>query len=60
VEIHRDDQLVVEIFRDETKFKRTLTIFKKDIDHEMLEECLEIFRKEIPWNFFDHKKLCNE
>jgi hypothetical protein len=51
VEIYRDDKLVVEIFRDDTKLARTVTIFKPDIELELLEECIRIFKKEIPWDF---------
>ena len=51
VEIYRNDELVVEIFRDDTKLTRTVAIFKKEISLELLEESIEIFKKEIPWDF---------
>jgi hypothetical protein len=51
VEIYRNDELVVEIFRDDAKLTRTVTIFKKDISLELLEESIEIFKKEIPWDY---------
>jgi hypothetical protein len=57
VEIYRDNELVVEIFRDDTKCTRTVTIFKKDIGLELLEECIEIFKKEIPWDFINYNDL---
>lgn len=60
VEIYRDDKLVVEIFRDDTKLTRTVTIFKSDIELELLEECIQIFKKEIPWDFIDYEKLDDE
>jgi len=57
VEIYRDNELVVEILRDDTKCTRTVTIFKKDIGLELLEECIEIFKKEIPWDFINYNNL---
>jgi hypothetical protein len=53
VEIYRNDELVIRIFRDDTKLTRTVTIFKKDISLELLEESIEIFKKEIPWDFIN-------
>ena len=60
VKIYRDDKLVVEIFRDDTKFTRIVTIFKSDFTLDLLEECIEIFKKEIPWDFIDCEKLNDE
>ena len=54
VEIYRKDELVVEIFRDDTEKTRTITIFKKDISLELMEEAIEIFKKEIPWDFIEY------
>jgi hypothetical protein len=54
VEIYRNDELIVEIFRDDTKLTRTVTIFKKDISLKLLEESIEIFKKEIPWDFINY------
>lgn len=60
VEIYRNDELVVEIFRDDTKCTRTVTIFRKDISLELLEESIAIFKKEIPWDFINYDELKNE
>lgn len=54
VEIYRKDELVVEIFRDDTEKTRTITVFKKDISLELMEEAIEIFKKEIPWDFIEY------
>lgn len=54
VEIYRNDELVVKIFRDDTKLTRTVTVFKKDISLELLEESINIFKKEIPWDFINY------
>ena len=53
VEIYRDNKLVVEIFRDDTEKTRTIKIFSNSISLELMEESIEIFRKEIPWEFID-------
>lgn len=54
VEIYRDDELIVEIFRDDTDRTRTVTVFKESISLELMEESIKIFKKEIPWNFIEY------
>ncbi|WP_321281155.1 hypothetical protein [Marinifilum fragile] len=56
VEIYREDKLVIEIFRDDTKRNRTVTLFQKDIPLELMEESIQIFKKEIPWDFIEYEK----
>ncbi|AFY38367.1 hypothetical protein Lepto7376_2067 [[Leptolyngbya] sp. PCC 7376] len=51
VEIYRNNELVVEIFRDDTDRTRTVTVFKESVSLELVEECIEIFKREIPWDF---------
>lgn len=54
VEIYRDDELIVEIFRDDTDRTRTVTVFKDSISLELMEEFIQIFKKEIPWDFIEY------
>jgi len=54
VEIYRNDELVVEIFRDDTERTRTVTVFKESVSLELMEECIQIFKKEIPWDFIEY------
>lgn len=54
VEIYRNDKLVVEIFRDDTEKTRIVTVFNKDISLELIEEAIENFKKEIPWDFIEY------
>jgi hypothetical protein len=54
VEIYRNDELIVEIFRDDTDKTRTIRVFKENITLELMEECIEIFKKEIPWDFIKY------
>jgi hypothetical protein len=55
VEIYRDDKLVVEIFRDDSERTRTVTVFKESISLELMEESIQIFKKEIPWDFIEYE-----
>lgn len=56
VEIYRDDELVVEIFRDDTDRTRTVTVFKESVSLELMEECIAIFKKEIPLDFIKYEE----
>ena len=51
VEIYRNNELVAEIFRDDKDKTRTVRIFKENISLELMEEYIQIFKKEIPWEF---------
>jgi hypothetical protein len=53
IEIYRDNKLVIEIFRDDSELTRTVTIFNREIGLDLLEESIEHFKKEIPWEFID-------
>ncbi len=55
VEIYRDDELVIEIFRDDTEKNRTVTVFKEFISLEQMEESIRIFKEEIPWDFIEYE-----
>jgi len=56
IEVYRNDELVVEIFRDDTDRTRTITVYKENISLELMEEAIETFKKEIPWNFIEDPK----
>ena len=60
IEVYRNDKLVVEIFRDDTDKTRTVTVYKENISLELMEECISIFKKEIPWDFIDYTEIENE
>ncbi len=51
IEVYRNDELVLEIFRDDTEKKRTVTLFIKDVSLELIEESIAIFKKDIPHNY---------
>ena len=53
IEVYRDDEMVVEIFRSDSDKTRTIKIFKEDISLQLMEESIATFKKEIPWDFID-------
>ena len=57
VEIYRNNELLIEIFRDDSKRTRTVTFFKKDIDLELIEKSIIDFKKKIPWDFINYNEL---
>lgn len=54
IEVYRNNEMVLEIFRDDTKKTRTVTVYKKDIPLELIQESIETFKKEIPWDFIKY------
>ncbi|MEG3660219.1 hypothetical protein V5097_22605, partial [Arenibacter palladensis] len=40
VEIYRNDELIAEVFRDDTEKTRKIRIFKENISLELMEECI--------------------
>ena len=54
VEIYLGAELVVEVFRDDTRKAREVTLHKRDVPLEIVEESIAIFKKEIPWDFIDY------
>ena len=57
IEVYNDEELILEIFRDDTEMTRTVTLYRKDIQLDFLDECIRSFKKEIPWDFIDYNKL---
>lgn len=53
VEIYFRDKLLIEVFRDDTKKTREITLYEKDLALEIVEEAISIFKREIPWEFQD-------
>jgi hypothetical protein len=54
IEVYRNNELVLEIFRDDTKKRRTVTVFKENIPLELIEESIETFKKRIQWDFIKY------
>ncbi len=53
VEIYENDELVIEIFREDTNRRRTVRVLKKNVSLELMEKSIEIFKREIPNDFID-------
>jgi hypothetical protein len=53
VEVYFEGELLLEVFRDDTKKSRQISLFKNDIPLEVVEASIEEFKKEIPWEFQD-------
>nr|WP_320023172.1 hypothetical protein [uncultured Draconibacterium sp.] len=51
IEVYRQNELVVEIFRNDNDKTRTVTIFKENVSLELIEESINAFRKKIPWEY---------
>ncbi|MFL1453378.1 hypothetical protein ACJO5Y_02930 [Marinobacter sp. GN3S48] len=56
VEIYIDEDLILEIFRDDTDRTRTVTVFKEPVSLEVMEESISIFKREIPWDFIEYEE----
>jgi len=54
VELYDGDKLLVEIFRDDTERARTVTVFHENVSLERMERAIELFKKEIPWDFIEY------
>ncbi|MCL1667623.1 hypothetical protein M2T82_06055 [Elizabethkingia ursingii] len=53
IEIYKNEDLVLEIFRDDTDKKRTIRVFEDNIDLDIIEESILLFKKNIPWDFIE-------
>jgi hypothetical protein len=53
IELLVNDELVLEIFRDDTAKTREVTLHQKEVSLELLEESIAMFKREIPWEFLD-------
>ena len=55
--IYKNNELLIEIFRDDTDKTRTISLFRNDISLNLVEETIEAFKKNIPWDFIDYEKF---
>lgn len=51
IEVYVDNEVAIEIFRDDSEKRRTMTLFRKDISLETIEESINIFKRDITWEF---------
>ncbi|WP_367872177.1 hypothetical protein [Luteolibacter sp. Populi] len=55
VEISRNEDLLIEIFRDDTKRRREITTFSNHFSLDEMEGFVQIFKDEIPWDFIEDR-----
>ena len=55
VEIYVDDELLIEIFRDDTERTRVITTYRDVFSLEEMEGFIQIFKEEIPWDFIEYE-----
>ena len=53
IEIYEEGELILDIFRDDTKKTKEVTLFKEQISVEIIEEALQLFKEKIPQEFQD-------
>ncbi len=53
IETYSGDKMLLEVFRDDTKKSREITLYEKDLDLELVEQAIALFKKEIPWEYLD-------
>jgi len=53
MEVWQNDELILEIFRDDGHRTRTITFYKKEIPLEKMEGYIQKFKKENLWEFTD-------
>ncbi len=54
VEIYQDDELVIEIFRDDTERTRTVTVFRDSVSLELMEKAIQRFKDEGLLDFIEY------
>jgi hypothetical protein len=55
VEIYQGDELLIEIFRDDTERTREITMYRDAFSLEEMEGFIQIFKDEIPWDFIEYE-----
>lgn len=51
IEVYSGNEMLLEVFRDDTKKSREVTLYKKELDLELVEQAIALFKKEIVWEF---------
>jgi hypothetical protein len=54
VEISRGNDLLIEIFRDDTKRTRKITTHSNQFSLDEMEGFIQIFKDEFPWDFIEY------
>lgn len=54
IEVWENNEIIILIFRDDTKKTRTVHTFNQNVSLELLEKIIEIFKNKIPWEFIEY------
>jgi hypothetical protein len=54
VEIYQGDDLLIEMFRDDTARTREITTYRDAFSLAEMEGFIQIFKDEIPWDFIEN------
>lgn len=58
IEIWEDNEMIIEIFRDDSEQTREVTVFGEKVTLAKIEKAIEVFKQEIPWDFsYDRSKM---
>jgi hypothetical protein len=57
IEVYKNDELILEIFRDDTLKIRTIKVFTTDVPLGVMEEAISEFKGKIDWSFIDYENL---
>ncbi len=55
IEVLDGEDIILEIFRDDSKKTREVTFFKEDVPLELVEQSIQLFKAEIPHDFIDNE-----
>ena len=53
IEIYSGNDMLLEVFRDDSKKVREVTLYRENLDLDLVEESIALFKREIPWEFQD-------
>ena len=53
IEIYSGNDMLLEVFRDDSKKAREVTLYRENLDLDLVEQSIALFKREIPWEFQD-------
>jgi hypothetical protein len=56
VELYKNGECIIEIFRDDSEKTRTVTILKDNVSLSEMEKAIDEFKKGIPWEFIEYEE----
>ena len=56
IEVLEREEILLEIFRDDTKKERQVTLYKRGLSLDLIEESIKLFRKDIPQDFIKYEE----